>query len=63
MPHHKVLEEAKKALNRIQQRTQPTYMLFAASFLQKLFKKMFSGIYIAKKSLEKVSYTKTVWTN
>lgn len=58
MPHPKIMEEAKKTLNRIQERTQVAYTLFAASFLQTLLKEMFSGLYIAKKSLEKVKKKK-----
>ncbi|KAI8640682.1 male sterility protein-domain-containing protein [Parasitella parasitica] len=54
MPVEKVMEEAMRSLNRIQERTQLPYAWFAATFLQKLFKSMFSGIYIDKASLEKI---------
>ncbi|KAL7331641.1 hypothetical protein PS15p_203807 [Mucor circinelloides] len=54
MPIEKVMEEAMRSLSRIQERTQLPYAWFAATFLQKLFKNMFSGIYIDKASLEKI---------
>jgi hypothetical protein len=50
-----VTDEAIKTLSRIQERTQLSYAWFAASFLNKLFKSMFSGIYIDKNELEMVS--------
>jgi hypothetical protein len=49
-----VMEEAIKTLGRIQERTQLSYAWFAASFLHKLLKNMFSGIYIDKNELEMV---------
>lgn len=52
----KVMEEAMRSLNRIQERTQLSYAWFAAAFLQKLFKSMFSGICIDKNSLQKVCH-------
>lgn len=58
MPIEKVMEEAMRSLSRIQERTQLPYAWFAATFLQKLFKSMFSGIYIDKASLEKVNMHK-----
>lgn len=58
MPAEKVMEEAMRSLSRIQERTQLPYAWFAATFLQKLFKSMFSGIYIDKASLEKVNMYK-----
>jgi hypothetical protein len=56
MPVDKVMEEAMRSLNRIQERTQLSYAWFAAAFLQKLFKSMFSSICIDKNSLQKVIY-------
>lgn len=58
MPVEKVMEEAMRSLSRIQERTQLPYAWFAATFLQKLFKNMFSGIYIDKASLKKVNMYK-----
>lgn len=55
MPTAKVIEEAIRSLNRIQERTQLSYAWFAASFLEKLFKNMFSCIRINKVELAKVS--------
>lgn len=49
-----VMDEAIKTLARIQERTQLSYAWFAASFLHKLLKSMFSGIYIDKNELEMV---------
>lgn len=49
-----IMEEAIKTLGRIQERTQLSYAWFAASFLHKLLKNMFSGIYIDKNELEMV---------
>ncbi|KAI8368464.1 hypothetical protein BD560DRAFT_424385 [Blakeslea trispora] len=54
MPESKVMDEAARSFNRIQERTQLPYAWFAASFLQKVLKSMFSGIYIDQKSLEKI---------
>ncbi|KAI8365635.1 male sterility protein-domain-containing protein [Choanephora cucurbitarum] len=54
MPEPKVMEEAARSFNRIQERTQLPYAWFAASFLQKVLKNMFSGIYIDQRSLEKI---------
>jgi hypothetical protein len=50
-----VMDEAIKTLARIQERTQLSYAWFAASFLHKLLKNMFSGIYIDKNELEMVN--------
>lgn len=50
-----VTDEAIKTLGRIQERTQLSYACFAASFLNKLLKNMFSGIYIDKNELEMVN--------
>ncbi|KAI8088601.1 male sterility protein-domain-containing protein [Thamnidium elegans] len=49
-----VVEQAIKTLARIQERTQLSYAWFAASFLHKLLKNMFSGIYIDKSELEMI---------
>lgn len=49
-----VTDEAIKTLGRIQERTQLSYAWFAASFLHKLLKSMFSGIYIDKNELEMI---------
>ncbi|RCI02097.1 cyclin-dependent kinase inhibitor far1 [Rhizopus stolonifer] len=54
MPPERVAEEAMRSLNRIQERTQLSYAWFAASFLQKVLKNMFSGIYIHHADLEKI---------
>jgi hypothetical protein len=54
MPAEKVMDEAVKSLNRIQERTQLSYAWFAASYLEKLFKTMFSCIRINKVDLVKV---------
>lgn len=51
-----VTDEAIKTLGRIQERTQLSYAWFAASFLHKLLKSLFSGIYIDKNELEMVGY-------
>ncbi|KAI9259346.1 hypothetical protein BY458DRAFT_274193 [Sporodiniella umbellata] len=57
MPASKVVDEALKSLNRIQERTQLPYAWFAASFLEKLFKTMFSCIRINKAELSKIQET------
>ncbi|KAG1474282.1 hypothetical protein G6F56_000449 [Rhizopus delemar] len=57
MPTAKVIEEAIRSLNRIQERTQLSYAWFAASFLEKLFKNMFSCIRINKVELAKIRNT------
>ncbi|PHZ14391.1 uncharacterized protein RHIMIDRAFT_117912 [Rhizopus microsporus ATCC 52813] len=54
MPAEKVMEEAIRSLNRIQERTQLPYAWFAASFLEKLLKNMFSCIRINKDDLAKI---------
>lgn len=60
MPAKKVVEEAIRSLNRIQERTQLPYAWFAASFLEKLLKNMFSCIRINKDDLAKVK-TFNLW--
>ncbi|KAG1450166.1 hypothetical protein G6F46_007502 [Rhizopus delemar] len=56
MPAEKVMDEAVKSLNRIQERTQLSYAWFAASYLEKLFKTMFSCIRINKVDLVKIQH-------
>lgn len=55
-----VMEQAIKTLARIQERTQLSYAWFAASFLHKLLKNMFSGIYIDQNELEMVREKSTI---
>jgi hypothetical protein len=61
MSKDKVMEQALKSLGRIKERTQLSYAWFAASFLLKAFKNMFSGFYIDAFNLEKVKHHKVDW--
>ncbi|KAI8974277.1 male sterility protein-domain-containing protein [Pilobolus umbonatus] len=54
MPSDKVMTEAVKSLQRIQERSHLSYVCFAASFLQRVFKSMFSGIHINTSDLNKI---------